>query len=99
MPHELKGEVIVVFVRLRPGELDDPELRASVSAKVVEYLGKALKPEAVHVVGDLPRTRSRQDHAPRRPRGLPGRRSGRPLRARNPLAVESISGPALKGRR
>jgi acetyl-CoA synthetase len=58
VPHEVKGEVIVVFVRLRPGETDDPDLRASVAAKIVEQMGKALKPEAIFVVSDLPRTRS-----------------------------------------
>ena len=58
VPHEVKGEVIVVFVRLRPREVDDPELRRSISDKVVEQMGKALRPEAVHVVSDLPRTRS-----------------------------------------
>ncbi|HUR16105.1 MAG TPA: AMP-binding protein [Candidatus Limnocylindrales bacterium] len=58
VPHDIKGETIVVFVRLRPGETDDPDLRQAVSAKVVEQLGKTLKPEAIHVVSDLPRTRS-----------------------------------------
>ena len=46
----VKGEVIVVFCRLRPGETDDPELRRSISAKIVEQLGKALRPEAVVVI-------------------------------------------------
>jgi acetyl-CoA synthetase len=58
VPHAVKGEVIVVFVRLRPGEADDPDLRRSVSDKVVEQMGKALRPEAVFVVSDIPRTRS-----------------------------------------
>jgi len=58
VPHDVKGEAIVVFVRLRPGETDDEELRRSVSDKVVEEMGKALRPEAVFVVSDLPRTRS-----------------------------------------
>jgi acetyl-CoA synthetase len=50
--------VIVVFIRLRPGEADDPDLRRAVSDKVVEQMGKALRPEAIYVVSDLPRTRS-----------------------------------------
>jgi acetyl-CoA synthetase len=58
VPHDVKGEVIVVFVRLRPRETDDEDLRRSISDKVVEQMGKALKPEAIHVVTDLPRTRS-----------------------------------------
>ena len=58
VPHEVKGESIVVFVRLRPGETDSADLRHSVSDKVVEQMGKALRPEAIFVVDDLPRTRS-----------------------------------------
>jgi acetyl-CoA synthetase len=58
VPHDVKGEVIVVFIRLKPGESDDPDLRRAVSDKVVEQMGKALRPEAVFVVSDLPRTRS-----------------------------------------
>jgi acetyl-CoA synthetase len=58
IPHAVKGEAIVVFCRLRPGEADDPDLRRSISAKVVEQMGKALRPEAIHVVPELPRTRS-----------------------------------------
>ena len=57
-PHELKGEVIVVFCVLRRGEIDDPALRAAISQTVVEHLGKALKPEAIEVVTELPKTRS-----------------------------------------
>jgi acetyl-CoA synthetase len=58
IPHAVKGEAIVVFCRLRPGEADDPDLRRSISDKVVEQMGKALRPEAIHVVPELPRTRS-----------------------------------------
>jgi acetyl-CoA synthetase len=58
VPHEIKGEAIVVFCVLRPGETDDPELRAAIGARIVEELGKALRPEAVEVVGALPKTRS-----------------------------------------
>jgi acetyl-CoA synthetase len=58
IPHELKGEVIVIFCVLRKGEADDADLRASISAQVVHEMGKALKPEAVFVVPELPKTRS-----------------------------------------
>jgi acetyl-CoA synthetase len=58
IPHAVKGEVIVVFCRLRPGATDDPDLRRSISDRVVEQMGKALRPEAVHVVPELPKTRS-----------------------------------------
>jgi acetyl-CoA synthetase len=58
VPHELKGEVIVVFCVLRPGETDSPDLRASIGARVVDELGKTLRPEMVEVVRSLPRTRN-----------------------------------------
>ena len=40
------------------GETDSPELRAAIAARVAASLGKALRPEAVHVVPALPKTRS-----------------------------------------
>ncbi len=58
IPHEVKGEAIVVFCVLRRGEADDEALRTAVSARVVEQLGKALKPEIIVVVPQLPKTRS-----------------------------------------
>jgi len=58
IPHDVKGEAIVVFCVLRRGESDDESLRAAVVARVVEQMGKALKPEAIVVVPQLPKTRS-----------------------------------------
>ena len=90
VPHEVKGEVIVVFVRLRPGETDDPDLRRAVSDKVVEQMGKALTPG-----GRVRRQRSAanaigQGHAPRGARRVPGLDPGDLSALENPLAVESI---------
>jgi acetyl-CoA synthetase len=58
VPHEIKGEAIVVLCVLRPGEVDDPALRASIAQAVAADLGKPLKPEVVAVVRALPKTRS-----------------------------------------
>jgi acetyl-CoA synthetase len=58
IPHAVKGETIVVVCTLRPGETDDPALRAAIGQRVVEDLGKPLRPEAVVVVHALPKTRS-----------------------------------------
>ncbi len=58
VPHEIKGEAIVVFCVLRPGETDTPDLRAAIGARVADELGKALRPEAVEVVPGLPKTRN-----------------------------------------
>ena len=58
VPHEIKGEAIVVLCVLRPGEVDDDGLRAAVARRIAEDLGKPLKPETVAVVRSLPKTRS-----------------------------------------
>jgi acetyl-CoA synthetase len=58
VPHAVKGEAIVVVCTLRGGETDDAALRASIGARVVEDLGKTLKPEAIVIVPALPKTRS-----------------------------------------
>jgi acetyl-CoA synthetase len=58
VPHDVKGEAIVVFCVLTSGATDSPELRGAIVARITESLGKALKPERVVVVPQLPKTRS-----------------------------------------
>ncbi len=58
MPDELKGEVLVCFVILRPGQEASDELARELQDLVAGALGKPLRPQAVHFVGDLPRTRN-----------------------------------------
>jgi acetyl-CoA synthetase len=58
VPHAIKGEAIVVLCVLRPGEIDDPDVRGSIAARVAAELGKPLKPETVAIVSSLPKTRS-----------------------------------------
>jgi len=58
VPHAIKGEAIVVVCTLRRGETDDEALRGAISRRVVEDLGKTLKPEAIAIVPALPKTRS-----------------------------------------
>jgi acetyl-CoA synthetase len=58
IPHELKGEAIVVVCTVRRGESDGDDLRAAIGRRVVQDLGKTLRPEAVVVVPALPKTRS-----------------------------------------
>ena len=58
IPHELKGEGIVVFVILRPGQAASDELARSVSDTIVEHLGKPLRPERILFVTQLPKTRN-----------------------------------------
>jgi acetyl-CoA synthetase len=58
VPNELKGEVVVVFVMLRPNYAPSEPLRGEIEAAIVHQLGKSLKPEAVRFVQDIPRTRN-----------------------------------------
>ncbi len=58
VPHEVKGEAVVCFVVLKPGQTGSEPLRAELSGRVAESMGKALKPERVLFVRDLPKTRS-----------------------------------------
>jgi acetyl-CoA synthetase len=58
VPDPLKGEALVVFVVLKPGVTDSPELRAELARRVADDLGKALAPHAVEIVSELPKTRN-----------------------------------------
>jgi acetyl-CoA synthetase len=58
VPDELKGEVLVCFVILRPNRKGTPELATELEDLVATALGKPLRPKTIHFVGDLPRTRN-----------------------------------------
>ena len=58
VPHEIKGECVVVFAVLRPGHDPSPSLADDVRRTVAAHLGAALRPEAVRFVRDLPKTRN-----------------------------------------
>ena len=58
VPHEIKGEAIVVFCVLRPANEASDALARSVQDKVAELLGKPLRPDAVRFIRQLPRTRN-----------------------------------------
>ncbi|HUQ41281.1 MAG TPA: hypothetical protein VM052_02150, partial [Candidatus Limnocylindrales bacterium] len=58
VPHEIKGEGIVVFCVLRPGREGSDALANEIKDKIAELLGKPLRPEAVRFVAQLPKTRN-----------------------------------------
>ena len=58
VPDELKGEVIWVFVTLKPGFSPSEELEKEIVERIVKEFGKPFKPERVVFTPDLPRTRS-----------------------------------------
>jgi acetyl-CoA synthetase len=58
VPHELKGEAIVVFAVLRSGHDATDALAHEIADSIAERLGRPLRPEAVRFVSDLPKTRN-----------------------------------------
>jgi len=58
IPHEMKGEIVVVFCVLRPGSEASPELADAVKKSIGKQLGSALRPERIHFVTELPKTRN-----------------------------------------
>jgi acetyl-CoA synthetase len=58
VPHELKGEAIVVFVVLRPDREPSDALGRAIADTIAERLGRPLRPEVVRFVTELPRTRN-----------------------------------------
>jgi acetyl-CoA synthetase len=58
VPHAVKGEVIAIFVVLRDGAEPSDVLREEIRRIVAGNLGRALRPDKVLFVGDLPRTRN-----------------------------------------
>ncbi|MDR7418863.1 MAG: AMP-binding protein [Armatimonadota bacterium] len=58
VPHDLKGEVIVCFAVLRPGYEPSAALRDELLRVAARHLGKALAPDDIRFVRDLPKTRN-----------------------------------------
>ncbi len=58
VPHPLKGEAAVCFVVLKPGYSPSEELRRELKRQVADVLGKALRPEEVKFVAQIPKTRN-----------------------------------------
>jgi acetyl-CoA synthetase len=93
-PHPVKGETMVIFVVLRPGQSPSPELAEAIRATVVETLGPTLKPESIVFISQLARTRNgkilrrlmRQSYL-----GLP---MGDLSALENPAALEEIAAHA-----
>lgn len=60
VPHDVKGEVIEIYAVPRAGAVVGSELEEELAATVATTLGKAFRPAWVHLVPDLPRTRSQK---------------------------------------
>ncbi len=55
---EIKGRVPEVYVALKPGYPPDDAIRAKVTRTIETMIGKIARPRAVHIVPDMPKTRS-----------------------------------------
>ena len=55
---EVKGRVPAVYVSLKPGAYNAQRVSAEVVSTIETMIGKIARPKAVHVVPDLPKTRS-----------------------------------------
>ena len=58
VPDDVKGQAVEAFVVLADGAAETDALRAALVERVVEALGKALRPKAVRFVDALPKTRN-----------------------------------------
>ena len=55
---EIKGRVPAVYVSLVPGVSDEQAVSKKVVTTIEKIVGKIARPKTVHVVPDLPKTRS-----------------------------------------
>ncbi|MCC6179286.1 MAG: acetate--CoA ligase [Chloroflexi bacterium] len=58
VPHDVKGETVVLFVILNAGHEPTDALREAIKDAVAAELGRPLRPDAVRFVSDIPRTRN-----------------------------------------
>ncbi len=58
VPHDVKGEDLVLFAVLHAGYEPSDELRAELGQHVVDTMGKTMRPHDVRFVRALPKTRS-----------------------------------------
>ncbi len=90
MPHEIKGQCIVAFVALRHGEQASPSLINALIRHVEKEIGKIARPERIHFVPDLPKTRSGKIMRRVVRRIAMGEEPGDITTLANPEAVEKI---------
>ena len=86
-PDELKGQVLVCFVVLKPGASVET---ADLIAHVAKQMGKPLAPKAVYVVTALPKTRSGKILRGMILRVYAGQPAGDLTSVENPVSLEAI---------
>src|SRR4030095_5471901 len=99
VPDEMKGQALVCFCVLRPGQTADAEWTARLPALFVERLGKPLKPRAIEFVRDLPKTRNAKVMRRVIRTTYLGDEPGDLSSLENPQAVDDIRAVATNARR
>jgi len=91
-PDDLKGQVLVCFVVLKPGakRVGDNALHLELIAHVAKQMGKPLAPKAVFVVSALPKTRSGKILRGMILRVYSGKPAGDLTSVENPAALDEI---------
>ena len=64
LPDETAGEIVKAYVALKPGYEPSEDLRLDLLGHARKRLGPAVAPKDIAFRENLPKTRSRQDHAP-----------------------------------
>ncbi|HEX7231521.1 MAG TPA: AMP-binding protein [Candidatus Binatia bacterium] len=90
VPDPLRGEAVICFCVLTPGEYGDEALAQELKEKIGRSLGKPLKPEAIKFVGDLPKTRNAKIMRRVIRAAYLGEEMGDLSALENPLAVDEI---------
>ena len=90
VPDELKGEAVVCFVVLKPGNEPSEKLREELKQQVVKHLGKTLLPKELKFVKALPKTRSAKIVRGAIRRKYLGKDVGDISTVENPEAIEEI---------
>lgn len=96
VPHPVKGETVAVFCVLRPGHESTPDFGQEVRRVVADQLGASMRPDTVHVVGELPRTRNAKIMRRMIRAAYLGLPTGDTTALENPAAVEEIAALGLR---
>ncbi|HVG94215.1 MAG TPA: AMP-binding protein, partial [Planctomycetota bacterium] len=91
VPDELKGEVVVAFVVVKPGFEESEDLREALCAQIESTLGKTMRPKALKFVDALPKTRSAKIVRGAIRRAFLGEDAGDLASVENPDAVTGIA--------
>jgi acetyl-CoA synthetase len=91
VPHEVKGEAIVVFVVPKPGVDTTDALAEEVRQTIAAQLGAALRPQQIHWVRDLPKTRNAKIMRRVIRAAYLGLPAGDVTALENPAAVEEVA--------